>query len=156
MRTVNGHYCYIDCSACIPLGIFSFSNNEFSSKNTNHASIATPEKLNCVNTLNESKLHCSEKDFDLLYLRLTRNKNELKKEYSDSKLLSMKNIANEEKTVILIIKTDYMSKAQNTLNVKKGDIVFFIHCCVKGWFWVRNKNNIEGFIPAATAGYWCA
>lgn len=160
VQTPEGHEGYVDYKTCTPLGILLLPSTKENQKistprGTHDGNIIATEKIINMNNFNNSKLQCTERDFDLLYLQVTRNNVQSKDYDKDINKVPLQNDDVEQKTVILIIKTDYMSRAKNTLNVKKGDVVFLIHCCVKGWFWVRNEHNTEGFIPSATAGYLC-
>lgn len=80
---------------------------------------------------------CSEKSFDKLYLRAA----------ASAKLKG------STRQTLLVVCYDYESEKTNTLVVKKGEVVVLLSTQVKGWFWVRNKEGIEGFIPAAVAGH---
>lgn len=80
---------------------------------------------------------CSEKSFDKLYLRAA----------ASAKLRG------STRQTLLVVCSDYDSEKRNTLVVKKGDVVVLLSTQVKGWFWVRNKEGAEGFIPAAVAGH---
>lgn len=80
---------------------------------------------------------CSEKSFDKLYLRAT----------ASTKLRGT------TRQTLLVVCCDYESKKPNTLLVRKGEVVVLLSTQVKGWFWVRNKGGMEGFIPAAVAGH---
>lgn len=79
---------------------------------------------------------CGEKSFDKLYLRAAA---------------SAKNRGIRQ--TLLVIVCDYQADCKNGLNVAKGDVVVLIDAQVKGWFWVKNKDGAEGFIPAAVAGH---
>lgn len=80
---------------------------------------------------------CGEKSVDKLYLRATANSNKTK----------------ITRQTLLVISTDYKSSCDNTIDVSKGDVVALLSTHLCGWFWVRNKNGVEGFIPAAVAGH---
>ncbi|XP_065226987.1 SH3 domain-containing protein Dlish-like [Planococcus citri] len=159
VQTADGQLGYVDNKVCIPLEIFSLpsinDNETFATHKKNTLNVISSEKIINMPNFSNSDVQCTEKDFDLLYLRLTRNNVQSKKCGKCTVKAILQKNNEEQKTIILVIKTDYVSKAKDTLSVRKGDIVFLIHCCVKGWFWVKNKHNMEGFIPAATAGYWC-
>lgn len=83
---------------------------------------------------------CDEKSVDKLYLRATANNTNNNK----SKIT---------RQTLLVISTDYKSSCDNTIDVNKGDVVALISTHLYGWFWVRNKNGVEGFIPSAVAGH---
>lgn len=57
------------------------------------------------------------------------------------------------KQTLLVISTDYKSSCDNTIDVNKGDVVSLLSTHLYGWFWVRNKNGLEGFIPSVVAGH---
>lgn len=80
---------------------------------------------------------CSEKSFDKLYLRATASAR----------------LRGTTRQTLLVVCCDYASEKRNTLAVKKGEVVVLLSTQVKGWFWVRNKERAEGFIPAAVAGH---
>lgn len=80
---------------------------------------------------------CSEKSFDRLYLRAA----------ASAKLRGC------TRQTLLVVCCDYDSEKRNTLMVRKGEVVVLLSTQVKGWFWVRNKEGTEGFIPAAVAGH---
>lgn len=79
---------------------------------------------------------CGEKSVDRLYLRAAA---------------SAKNKGVRQ--TLLVISSDYESAGENTINVTKGDVVALLSTHLFGWFWVRNKNGSEGFIPSAVAGH---
>lgn len=80
---------------------------------------------------------CGERSVDRLFLKATAN---------------AKARATNRQT-LLVISTDYQSRGRSTLSVCKGDVVVLISGHLKDWFFVRNKNGDEGFIPAVVAGH---
>lgn len=82
---------------------------------------------------------CSERTFDKLYLRAAS---------------SAAKFRGSTRQTLLVVCCDYdESEKRNTLAVRKGEVVVLLSTQVKGWFWVRNKDGAEGFIPAAVAGH---
>lgn len=53
----------------------------------------------------------------------------------------------------MVIVSDFTGSGDNEISVKKGDVVFLLDTQVEGWFYVKNKEGMEGFIPAAIAGH---
>jgi len=54
---------------------------------------------------------------------------------------------------LLVIGSDYKSPGRSALSVNKGDVVSLISSHLKDWFWVRDRDGHEGFIPAVVAGH---
>lgn len=86
---------------------------------------------------NSSSKYCGEKSVDKLYLRATA--------IGKSKMTN--------RHTLLVISKDYKSTCDNTIDVNQGEVVVLLSTHLCGWFWVRNKNGIEGFIPSSIAGY---
>lgn len=87
--------------------------------------------------LRTSSSTCEEQSVDRLYL---------------TALASSKRNKIQRQT-LLVINTDFSSTEKNSLQVRKGDVVVLLGTHVPGWFWVRNKQGEEGFIPAVIAGH---
>lgn len=87
---------------------------------------------------------CDEKSVDKLYLRATAAATSSNSNNQKSKVI---------KQTLLVISTDYKSSCDNTIDVNKGDVVSLLSTHLYGWFWVRNKKGIEGFIPSVVAGH---
>lgn len=83
---------------------------------------------------------CGERNVDKLYLRATAN-------------AKVKVRSQSSRQTLLVIRADYNGPSRSTLSVCKGDVVALVSGHVKDWFWVRNKNGHEGFIPAVIAGH---
>lgn len=79
---------------------------------------------------------CGERSVDRLYLRAAAS--------AKSK---------GTRQTLLVISTDYEGSEDNALSVLKGEVVALVSTHLRGWFWVRNKVGVEGFIPAAVAGH---
>lgn len=123
----------------------------------------------------------SEKTFDKLYLKATTNsvkskqscdttskhnttsKNDNNYNKCTKKKQSYKesnNMSFMTRQTLMVIESDFEGvQSVNTLSVKKGDVVVLLQgdnveadvdC---EWFYVRNKNGSEGFIPASIAGH---
>lgn len=54
---------------------------------------------------------------------------------------------------LLVIGNDYKAPQENSLSVRKGDVVALLSDNLKDWFWVRSRDGREGFIPAVIAGH---
>lgn len=79
---------------------------------------------------------CGEKSVDRLYLRAAASAK-----------------SQGFRQTLLVIDCDYKSLDSNTLNVFKGDVVVLVSAHIRDWFWVRTREGLEGFIPAAIAGH---
>ncbi|XP_077288955.1 uncharacterized protein LOC143913183 [Arctopsyche grandis] len=123
----------------------------------------------------------SEKTFDKLYLKATTSCPKLKEIYNDniSHLQSPESkmkqsvykkrqwqkennaqVSHTTRHTLLVVESDYEgSKSINTLTVQKGDVVILVQGdsieadVDSEWFYVRNKDGGEGFIPAVIAGH---
>jgi hypothetical protein len=80
---------------------------------------------------------CGERSVDRLYLRATASAKR-------SKGL---------RQTLLVINSDYFGAEKSALHVQKGDVVVLLGTHMRGWFWVKNKEGQEGFIPAVVAGH---
>lgn len=81
---------------------------------------------------------CDEKSVDRLYLRAAAYP---------------KNNKGVTRQTLLSIISDYEAIESNTLRVANGEVVTLLSAHLYGWFWVKNKEGREGFIPAAIAGH---
>lgn len=79
---------------------------------------------------------CGERSVDKLYLRATGGGGDTCRRHT-----------------LLVISKDYEGHGRSTLAVTKGDVVALVSGHVKDWFYVRNKEGGEGFIPAVVAGH---
>lgn len=79
---------------------------------------------------------CGERSFDRLYLQAAAG-------------ARRKGV----RQTLLVMCCDYDGKRENTLKVAKGDVVALVSNHLTDWFWVRNREGVEGFIPAAVAGH---
>lgn len=84
---------------------------------------------------------CDEKSVDSLYLRAVANARSTRKSVDSTR------------QTLLVIGCDYPGNGSETLAVLKGDVVALLSTHLFGWFWVRNREGGEGFIPAAIAGH---
>lgn len=79
---------------------------------------------------------CGEKSVDRLYLQAA----------ACSRIKGIKQ-------TLLVVSCDYNGRGENTISACKGDVVALVSSHLKGWFLVRNRNGVEGFIPSAVAGH---
>lgn len=154
IETPNNAKGYIDQKACIPLGVLSplqaGTSKEITSLQRtpiNNTIGVLSEELAILNRNSSENFPFSESTFDFIYLQILRNNEKVSSPMLNNYL------SEDGKSITLIIKTDYNSTSKDTLSVKKGEIVSLIHCCVKGWYWVKKENDVEGFIPSITASY---
>lgn len=90
----------------------------------------------CRNRSRHASSTCGERSVDRLYLRaaaIAKNRG--------------------VRQTLLVIVSDFTGSGDNEISVKKGDVVFLLDTQVEGWFYVKNKEGTEGFIPAAIAGH---
>ncbi|XP_057322160.1 uncharacterized protein LOC130665686 isoform X1 [Microplitis mediator] len=79
---------------------------------------------------------CGERSVDRLYLRAAANAR-----------------TKGSRQTLLVIRSDYEGRGNNSISVSKGDVVALLSDHVQGWFWVRSRDSREGFIPAVIAGH---
>ncbi|KAJ3642532.1 hypothetical protein Zmor_025300 [Zophobas morio] len=157
VQTPHAEEGYVSYAACLPLGIIPPSDNDVPApcweKSTDvfprpSGNMTDTEKLS-------SKSECSE---DVrCYSRRSRNAISTCEEQSVDRLY-LKALASARKTkrlrqTLLVINGDYYGKEKNSLHVNKGEVVVLLGTHVKDWFWVRNNEGQEGFIPAVIAGH---
>lgn len=155
VQTPHAEEGYVNYSACLPLGIIPPPDDDSPGPCWENSTDVFPkpsgnmtdtEKLSSKSGYSSDTYRrpktafsaCGERSVDRLYLRATA---------------SSKRNRNLIRQTLLVINGDYTSKEKNTLNVKKGDVVVLLGTYVKGWFWVKNKDGKEGFIPAVIAGH---
>ncbi|KAI4462152.1 sh3-like domain superfamily [Holotrichia oblita] len=153
VQTPHAEEGYVSYAACLPLGIIPPPENNSSPCWENSTDVfpkpcgnmTDTEKLSSKSECSVSRCHsrtrnatsaCGERSVDRLYLRAAA---------------SAKNKGTRQ--TLLVMTCDYEGYEENTLNVLKGEVVALISTHLKGWFWVRNKEGVEGFIPAAVAGH---
>lgn len=144
VETVHGEDGYIESEICLPLGHSSLSitypTSVFDAEMTRFINTNMMGNSNVDGTIN-----CSERNIDILYLQVAGIQHRIEK---TSKVSFVKTQELENK-IMLQARNDYVSHNNQTLSVRRGEIVYLIHAKIKGWFWIRNKENKEGFIPAA-------
>lgn len=79
---------------------------------------------------------CGERSVDRLYLRAAANAR-----------------TKGARQTLLVIRSDYVSRGNNSISVNKGDVVALLSDHINEWFWVRARDGREGFIPAVIAGH---
>lgn len=163
VQTPHGEEGYVSYAACLPLGIIPPSEDVLApcwEKNSDvfpkpSGNMTDTEKLSsksdcsfggrCCRRSAATSV-CDEKSVDKLYLRATIS---LKKQAT-----KRPNFENQvTRQTLLAIFANYLGNGGNTLDVYKGDVVTLLNSNLYGWFWVRNKEGKEGFIPSAIAGY---
>ncbi|XP_041977435.1 uncharacterized protein LOC121731836 [Aricia agestis] len=173
VQTPHGDEGYIMYSACLPLGILP-SKSSLQKKTPCWESSTDIYPRPCGNlTDNEKeqlrgrtrsetrhrtkdrkyKTSCAEKDFDTLYLKT-------KSVCSNIDKVHEKEVKKTKRQTLLVVNSDFKGSYRNrTLSVKKGDVVVLLQGSgVESdvdleWFYVKNKDGCQGFIPAAVAGH---
>ncbi|KAF7288025.1 uncharacterized protein LOC143190751 [Rhynchophorus ferrugineus] len=158
VQTPHAEEGYVTYSACLPLGIIPPPDDDKSSpcweKSTDvfpkpSGNMTDTEKLSCQSECgNEEEIYsdrdqyrsafsaCGEKSVDRLYLRATA-------------------IAKGKGTrhTLLVINDNYEGIGKSSIRVTKNEVVFLLNASIKGWFYVKNKEGQEGFIPSVIAGH---
>lgn len=80
---------------------------------------------------------CGERSVDRLYLRAA----------------AISKCKGVRQTLLVIISDFKGNNEKNGFSVTAGEVVFLLNADVPGWFYVRNKEGAEGYIPAAVAGH---
>ncbi|EFA10618.1 uncharacterized protein LOC103314375 isoform X3 [Tribolium castaneum] len=156
VQTPHAEEGYVSYAACLPLGIIPPPEDDATAPCWENSTDVFPkpsgnmtdtEKLSSKSECSvETRCHsrrlrpsstCEERSVDRLYL---------------SALASSKRGKIQRQT-LLVINSDYFGTEKNALQVQKGDVVVLQGTHVPGWFWVRNKEGEEGFIPAVIAGH---
>lgn len=124
---------------------------------------------------------CGEQSVDRLYLRATANskrllqlRQQLTSSCHDNTLqLNAEDVGGCTTTLdtLLVVRCDYEPSLEqpgdapvvkmpttamaNVLTVSRGDVVSLLAIARQpsGWFWVRTRGGVEGFIPAAIVGH---
>ncbi|KAL1494588.1 hypothetical protein ABEB36_010162 [Hypothenemus hampei] len=156
VQTPHAEEGYITYSACLPLGIIPATDDDNLSPCWEKSSDIFPkpsrtmvetEKLSSKSENNDeiysfrtkyrdALSSCGEKSVDTLYLRaiaITKGKG--------------------TRHTLLVMNEDYTSQGKDSLSVSTNEVVFLLDARIKGWFYVRNKEGKEGFIPSAIAGH---
>ncbi|XP_030761933.1 uncharacterized protein LOC115886786 [Sitophilus oryzae] len=159
VQTPHAEEGYVSYSACLPLGIIPSPEDDKLSpcweKSTDvfpkpSGNMTDTEKLSCKSECgadveksycNRERYRsafsaCGERSVDRLYLRATA-------------------IAKGKGTrhTLLVINEDYEGSGKGTISVEKNEVVFLLNASIKGWFYVKNKDGSEGFIPSVIAGH---
>lgn len=140
VETVHGEDGYIESEICLPLGQSSLS--------TIHSTPAFGADMTRFLTSNsniDDTINYSERNIDVLYLQVAGMQHRIE----NSSRISLVKVHEVKDEVRLFARNDYISNSNQTLSVRRGEVVHLIHAKIKGWFWIRNKENKEGFIPAA-------
>ncbi|XP_074026346.1 uncharacterized protein [Leptinotarsa decemlineata] len=154
VQTPHAEEGYVSYAACLPLGIipppeddkptpcWEKSNDVFPKPSGN---MTDTEKLSsksdcdegvrCKNRSRNAASACGEKSVDRLYLRAAA-------------IARGKGI----RQTLLVITTDFKGSGENNMTVKKGEVVFLLDANIKGWFYVKTKEGVVGYIPAVVAG----
>ncbi|XP_017787157.1 PREDICTED: uncharacterized protein LOC108569911, partial [Nicrophorus vespilloides] len=154
IQTPHAEEGYISYAACMPLGIIPSSDDSSSpcwENNTDvfprpSGNMTDTEKLSSRSDCSGSRCRsrrsrnaastCGERSVDRLYLRAA----------ASSKSMDVRQ-------TLLVISCDYEKENDKTLSVCKGEVVALLGTHYRGWFWVKKKEGLEGFIPAAVAGH---
>ncbi|XP_060528905.1 uncharacterized protein LOC132703579 [Cylas formicarius] len=157
VQTPHAEEGYVSYAACLPLGIIPPPDDDTPSpcweKSTDvfpkpSGNMTDTEKLSsksdcsgdrdnyCRAGYRTALSTCGEKSVDRLYLRAAA-------------------IAKGRGTrqTLLVINEDYKGVGQSGISVMKNEVVFLLNANFKGWFYVKNKDGREGFIPSAVAGH---
>ncbi|XP_066141309.1 uncharacterized protein [Euwallacea fornicatus] len=156
VQTPHAEEGYLAYTACLPLGIIPPRDNEKYSpcweRSTDvfpkPGSVTDTEKTRYKSEREDNELYCpnrrfraafstcGEKSVDRLYLRAAA-------------------MAKEKGTrrTLLVINEDFNSIENNCLSVMKNEVVFLLNAQTNGWFYVKNKEGREGFIPSVIAGH---
>ncbi|ENN81973.1 hypothetical protein D910_05053, partial [Dendroctonus ponderosae] len=157
VQTPHAEEGYVAYSSCLPLGIIPPAQDDNSSpcweKSTDifpkpSGNMTDTEKMSCKSeTEDESDFcprtryraafsTCGEKSVDRLYLRAAAIAK-----------------GRGSRHTLLVINEDYKSGGEKTLKVARNEVVFLLDVSTKGWFYVKNKEGLEGYIPSAVAGH---
>ncbi|KAK9886129.1 hypothetical protein WA026_014915 [Henosepilachna vigintioctopunctata] len=155
VQTPHAEEGYVSYAACLPLGIIPPADDDDGAcweKSTDifprpSGNITDTEKLSSKSEFGDdfqlrnkrtknTSSNCGEQSVDGLYLKAT----------ASSRSMGVRH-------TLLVITKNYNGMEKNAMNVKEGDVVFLLNSSVQGWFWVKNKEGCEGFIPAAVAGH---
>ncbi|CAH1154293.1 unnamed protein product [Phaedon cochleariae] len=160
VQTPHAEEGYVSYAACLPLGIIPSSDDDNKpapcwEKSTDvfpkpSGNMTDTEKLSSKSDCEDSgrcrirsrnvASSCGERSVDQLYLRATA-------------ILKSKGKDEGIRQTLLVIETDFLGTAPNDFSAVQGEVVFLLHANVRGWFYVRNKEGREGYIPAAVAGH---
>ncbi|XP_045474820.1 uncharacterized protein LOC123680786 [Harmonia axyridis] len=155
VQTPHAEEGYVSYAACLPLGIIPPADDDENGpcweKSTDifpkpSGNISDTEKLSLKSCSAEdnrqrrrsrnSITSYGEKSVDGLYLKAT----------ASSRGMGVRH-------TLLVITKNYDGMEKNAMKVREGEVVFLLNSSVQGWFWVKNKEGCEGFIPAAIAGH---
>ncbi|KAJ8917621.1 hypothetical protein NQ315_000104, partial [Exocentrus adspersus] len=156
VQTPHAEEGYVSYAACLPLGIIPPPDDDKPAPCWEKSSDVFPkpsgnmtdtEKLSSKSDCGgggrcrsrysrNASSTCGERSVDRLYLRAAA-------------VAKTKGI----RQTLLVIVNDFKGSGDNEIAVKKGEVVFLLDNHVDGWFYVKNKEGMEGFIPAAIAGH---
>ncbi|XP_075218138.1 SH3 domain-containing protein Dlish [Lycorma delicatula] len=155
VQTPHGEEGYVQYTACLPLGILPprtpapcwethtdiFPHPAGNRSDSEKLRTGTRSECGGIRTKKfdgrDTMSACGERSVDRLYLRATAS-------------AKSRDILRQ---TLLVISSDYYGRGRSTLTVKKGDVVALINDELKDWFWVKNRDGKEGFIPAIIAGH---
>ncbi|XP_054258766.1 uncharacterized protein LOC128983491 isoform X2 [Macrosteles quadrilineatus] len=153
-KTPHGEEGYVRYAACLPLGILPprtpapcwethtdifpmpLGNRTDVDKVRSECGGVRTKKHDGRDTMSA----CGERSVDKLYLRATSAR-------------ARAGAAATTRHTLLVCSSDYEARGRSTLTVSKGDVVALISGHVKDWFYVKDRQGQEGFIPAAVAGH---
>ncbi|XP_054258765.1 uncharacterized protein LOC128983491 isoform X1 [Macrosteles quadrilineatus] len=154
VQTPHGEEGYVRYAACLPLGILPprtpapcwethtdifpmpLGNRTDVDKVRSECGGVRTKKHDGRDTMSA----CGERSVDKLYLRATSAR-------------ARAGAAATTRHTLLVCSSDYEARGRSTLTVSKGDVVALISGHVKDWFYVKDRQGQEGFIPAAVAGH---
>ncbi|KAK6638373.1 hypothetical protein RUM44_008802 [Polyplax serrata] len=151
-QTPHGEEGYVPYACCLPLGILPAPSRPQpcwdtqtdifprpSGNRTDREKLRDETRSECGARTNANRKRTprdsGERSVDGLYLRASRKPT--------------------TRQTLLVIGADYKSPDTNKLTVCKGDVVSLVSSHLKDWFWVRDRNGMEGFIPAESENISC-
>ncbi|XP_073983418.1 uncharacterized protein [Rhodnius prolixus] len=157
VQTPHGEEGYVRYASCLPLGILPprpgrdastpcwESHSDVFPKPTGRSKSdrGYGTRSECGSRAGESCMRgggrssCGEETVDSLYLAAAQQARQ----------------GRTNRQVLLVVGADYYGKGHNTLSVSKGDVVSLVSSHLRDWFWVKNRDGQEGFIPAVVAGH---
>lgn len=158
VQTPHGQEGYVDYAACLPLGILPHPTQGPCWEDSTDifprplGNMTDTEKLRDTRSecgasrgrqssrvrrcTRDAVSACGERSVDRLYLRAAANAR-----------------TKGSRHTLLVIRSDYEAGSANALTVSKGDVVALLSDHISDWFWVRSRDDREGFIPAVVAGH---
>ncbi|CAG9854077.1 unnamed protein product [Phyllotreta striolata] len=157
VQTPHAEEGYVSYAACLPLGILPPPDDTTSTPCWERSTDVFPKpsgnmtdseklstKSDCegiTKTRHKISRHassvCEEKSIDRLYLRAAKTNAKTGKELY----------------TLLVITSNFCGRGNDDILVKKGDVVYLLDASFKGWFYVKDKDGNEGYIPSAIAGH---